>query len=96
MSKVTLIQGRTYSVLGVIFHIGVPQEVRDDFIQAARLADNKRFRVQTAPSGVEEAEETVELSKDELMAALSAAGVDYNPKSYQATLQKLYDKHCAP
>ena len=96
MPEVTLIRGRSYSVLGKIFCIGVPQEVRDE--DAAKLEGNRSFQI-TEPVAPVTPEDTVapepeELSRGELKAALSAAGVEDNSRSRTETLQELYDESC--
>jgi len=87
MPEVTLIRGRSYSVLGKIFRIGVPQEVRDE--DAAKLDGNRSFKIvkTVAP------EDTAELSREDLKEALDAAGVEYNSRSRTEVLQELYDEN---
>ena len=92
MPEVTLIRGRSYSVLGRIFHIGVPQEVRDE--DAAKLEGNRSFKITETPDDTAAPEDTVDLSREDLKGALDAAGVEYNSRSRTETLQELYDENC--
>jgi hypothetical protein len=91
MPEVTLIRGRSYFVLGKIFHIGVPQEVRDE--DAAKLEGNPSFRT-TEPVAPVAPDKSEELSRDELKSALDAAEIEYNSRSRTETLQELYDENC--
>ena len=92
MPEVTLIRGRSYSVLGKIFCIGVPQEVRDE--DAAKLEGNRSFKITETPDDTAVSSGAVELSREYLKEALDAAGVEYNSRSKTETLKSLYDESC--